>query len=54
MLEEELWSVVGVGDVVEITDEVLHRYQLDATQIAAQQQKRRQFVLALEQSSDAG
>jgi len=50
VLEEELWSVVGVGDVVEITDEVLQRYQLDPAQIAAQQQKRRQFVLSLEQA----
>ncbi len=40
VLEEELWSVVGVGDVVDITDEVLFRFNLSHEQIAAQQQKR--------------
>ena len=29
-LEEELWSVIGVGDAVDITNEVLTRYQIDA------------------------
>lgn len=40
VLEEELWSVVGVGDVVDITDEVMLRFNLSNEQIAAQQQKR--------------
>ncbi|MBU0912858.1 MAG: PilZ domain-containing protein [Gammaproteobacteria bacterium] len=40
VLEEELWSVVGVGDVVDITDEVLLRYNIGNEQIVAQQQKR--------------
>lgn len=44
VLEEELWSVVGVGDVIDITDEVLVRYSVPAEVIAMQQQKRRQFV----------
>ncbi len=40
VLEEELWSVVGVGEVVDITDEVLLRSNLSNTQIAEQQHKR--------------
>jgi hypothetical protein len=27
-LEDELWSIVGVGDVIDITDEVLTRYAI--------------------------
>lgn len=50
VLEEELWSVVGVGDVVEITDEVLLRYQVSAEQIQQQQQKRRLFVQNVEKT----
>lgn len=44
VLEEELWSVVGVGDVIDITDEVLLRYNVPADVIATQLQKRRVFV----------
>ena len=40
VLEEELWSVVGVGEVVDITDEVLFRFNLSDEQITRQQQKR--------------
>ena len=40
ILEEELWSVVGVGEVVDMTDEVLLRFNLDKEQIAQQQLKR--------------
>lgn len=40
VLEEELWSVVGVGDVVDITDEVLFRFNINNEQIAEQQHKR--------------
>jgi hypothetical protein len=50
VLEEELWSVVGVGDVIDISDEVLLRYGVSAEQISYQQQKRRQYIVALEQS----
>jgi len=50
VLEEELWSVVGVGDVIDISDEVLLRYGISATQIAAQLQKRRQFIATLQQA----
>ena len=50
VLEEELWSVVGVGDVIDISDEVLLRYSVSAAQINAQLQKRRQFIAALQQS----
>ena len=47
VLEEELWSVVGVGDVVDITDEVLLRYSVSNEQIAAQQQKRLALLASL-------
>lgn len=50
VLEEELWSVVGVGDVIDISDEVLLRYGVSTEQISHQQQKRRQYIVALEQS----
>ncbi len=50
VLEEELWSVVGVGDVIDISDEVLLRYGVSTEQIGDQQQKRRQYIVALEQS----
>ncbi|WP_306520776.1 PilZ domain-containing protein [Rheinheimera sp.] len=49
VLEEELWSVVGVGDVVDISDEVLLRYGLSAEQITRQLQKRQQYITALQQ-----
>jgi hypothetical protein len=47
VLEEELWSVVGVGDVVDITDEVLLRYNTSNEQIEAQQQKRLALLASL-------
>ena len=49
VLEEELWSVVGVGDVIDISDEVLLRYGVSAEQITSQQQKRRHYITTLEQ-----
>jgi len=51
VLEEELWSVVGVGDVVDISDEVLYRYGIPAEQIQAQQQKRLQFIQSVDDKS---
>ncbi|MBU2180737.1 MAG: hypothetical protein KJ930_15025, partial [Gammaproteobacteria bacterium] len=50
VLEEELWSVVGVGDVIDISDEILLRYGVSAEQILAQHAKRRQFVASIEAS----
>lgn len=47
LLEEELWSVVGVGEVVDITDEVLLRYNLSDEKIAEQQQKRLALLAAI-------
>lgn len=44
VLEEELWSVVGVGDVIDISDEVLFRFNIPIEQIQQQQQKRRSFI----------
>lgn len=29
LLEEQLWNVSAMGDIVDVTDEVLHRYQFD-------------------------
>jgi hypothetical protein len=51
VLEEELWSVVGVGDVVDISDEILYRYGISAEQIQAQQQKRLKFIQSVEEKS---
>jgi len=48
VLEEELWSVVGVGEVVDITDEVLLRSNLSNTQIAQQQQKRLTLLASIQ------
>ncbi len=50
VLEEELWSVVGVGDVIDISDEILLRFSIPTEQIQLQQQKRRSFIQQLEQS----
>lgn len=50
VLEEELWSVVGVGDVIDISDEILLRFSIPTEQIQLQQQKRRNFIQQLEQS----
>lgn len=47
VLEEELWSVVGVGDVIDITDEVLLRFNLSHEQIVTQQQKRLALLATL-------
>jgi hypothetical protein len=49
VLEEELWSVVGVGDVIDISDEILLRYGVPAEQIQRQVDKRREFIQAQEQ-----
>ena len=51
VLEEELWSVVGVGDVIDISDEILLRYSIAPEQIQQQQQKRRAFVQQQDQQS---
>lgn len=51
VLEEELWSVVGVGDVIDISDEILLRFSIPTEQIQLQQQKRRSFIQQLEQSN---
>jgi len=47
VLEEELWSVVGVGDVIDISDEILLRFSIPMEQIQLQQQKRRTFIQQL-------
>jgi hypothetical protein len=47
VLEEELWSVVGVGDVVDITDEVLMRFQCSKEQLLQQQEKRLALLASL-------
>jgi len=49
VLEEELWSVVGVGDVIDISDEILLRYGVPAEQIQLQVAKRREFIQQQEQ-----
>ena len=39
-LEEELWSVIGVGDAIDITEEVLTRYSLaDQTRVNLKKRK---------------
>ena len=48
VLEEELWSVVGVGDVVDISDEVLLRFNAEPALISAQQQQRLAFLASLD------
>ncbi len=53
VLEEELWSVVGVGDVIDISDEILLRYGVPAEQIQRQVDKRREFIQAQEQQLNA-
>lgn len=49
VLEEELWSVVGIGDVIDISDELLQRYQVPLAVQQQQRQKRAQFIQAIEQ-----
>lgn len=44
MIEEELWSVVGVGELIDITDEVLLRFALPAEQRSAQNRLRHQLI----------
>ncbi len=45
VLEEELWSVVGVGEVQDITEEVMTRYQVP-TELVEKQRQQRQLLLA--------
>ena len=33
-LEEKLWSVIGVGDLIDVTDEVMRRYEFSEDKIA--------------------
>lgn len=51
VLEEELWSVVGVGDVIDISDEILLRYGVPAEEIQRQVEKRRLFIQRQDQQS---
>jgi len=48
VLEEELWSVVGVGDLIDISDEVLLRFECSNEQISQQQQKRLALLASLD------
>lgn len=52
VLEEELWSVVGVGDIIDISDEILLRYGVAADQIKRQHEKRREFIASQEQQAN--
>lgn len=45
-LEEELWNVVAVGDVQDITEAYFEAWQLDSGQLAKQQALRGKFSLA--------
>ncbi|MCH8536452.1 MAG: PilZ domain-containing protein [Alkalimonas sp.] len=45
MIEEELWSVVGVGELIDITDEVLLRFAISPEQRARQNQARQQLMV---------
>jgi hypothetical protein len=49
VLEEELWSVIGVADAIDISDEVMMRYGFSDTDIKIQQQAK-QFYFT--ESSD--
>jgi len=33
VLEEKLWNVSGVGDLIDVTDEVMHRYEISPEKI---------------------
>lgn len=35
LIEEQLWSIVGIGDLVDVTDEVLQRHQFSPQEIQA-------------------
>lgn len=43
VLEEELWAVIGVGDAVDISDEMMMRYGFNETEIQIQQQAKQFF-----------
>ena len=45
--------MVGVGDVIDISDEILLRYGVPAEQIQRQVEKRREFIQAQEQQLNA-
>ena len=36
-LEEKLWSVTGVGDLIDVTDEVMRRYEFSEEKITENQ-----------------
>jgi hypothetical protein len=44
-LEEKLWSVVGVGDVVDITEEVFVRYNISSELMKKQRVKKNRIML---------
>ncbi len=52
-LEDELWDVCGVGDIVDISDEMLYRYNFPVDTIVKQQKMRERFfkVQALKQQT---
>lgn len=43
LLEEELWGVIGIGDVIDITDEMLYRHGYQRQQIKWQQHVKRLY-----------
>lgn len=45
MVEEELWSVVGVGELIDISDEVLIRFAVPPEQRAEQNKLRQQLIM---------
>ena len=39
VLEEQLWSIVGVGDLVDVTDEVMQRYNFSQQHVLANHER---------------
>ncbi|MBU2969129.1 PilZ domain-containing protein [Pseudoalteromonas sp. C2R02] len=44
VLENELWSVVGVGEMLDISNELMQRFNIEASLVSAMQQRKKQWL----------
>ena len=44
VLENELWSVVGVGEMLDISNELMQRFKIETSLVEAMQQRKEQWL----------